>query len=86
VNGGSQKGQTEAQASANIGNPGVTQPAAPPGGVGMGWLQSASKVLICVASGSTNESGLFTIGQGSTVASSGGGLSVSVQVKEDQTC
>ena len=88
VGGGSQKGQDRDTASTNIGNvPGTSASPSPPRGIGMGWLQSASKVLICVASGSTNESGLFTIGGGSTATSSGdGGLSVTVQIKQDQTC
>jgi prepilin-type N-terminal cleavage/methylation domain-containing protein len=86
--GSSQKGQARGTASANIGNvPGTTPPPSPPGGVGMGWLQSASKMLVCVTSGSTNESGLFTIGGGAVSGPSGdGGLSVTVQIKEDQTC
>jgi prepilin-type N-terminal cleavage/methylation domain-containing protein len=88
IGGGSQKGQARDTASSNIGNvPGTSIPPNPPGGPGMGWLQSASKVLICVASGSTNQSGLFIIGGGTTLSTSGdGGLSVTLQIKGDQTC
>jgi type II secretory pathway pseudopilin PulG len=91
LGGGSQKGQATATASLNIGNvpPAITtmpNGTAPPGGAGMGWLQSASKVLICVASGSTNESGLITIGGGSSAGAGDGSLSVTLQIKEDQTC
>lgn len=91
LGGGSQKGQAKGTASLNIGNvpPNITtmpNGTAPPGGAGMGWLQSASKVLICVASGSTNESGLITIGGGASASAGDGSLSVTLQIKEDQTC
>jgi type II secretory pathway pseudopilin PulG len=79
VAGNSQKGQDRATASASIGNlpPTVTNPA--PGGVGMGYLVSASKVLICIASATTNQSGLFTI-------SGDGSLSVTLSIKDNTTC
>ncbi|HUB93492.1 MAG TPA: prepilin-type N-terminal cleavage/methylation domain-containing protein [Verrucomicrobiae bacterium] len=89
--GGSQKGQSANTASLNLGNvppTTTTMPngTAPPGGTGMGWLQSASKVLVCVASGTTNQSGLITIGGGTSAGAGDGSLSVTLQVMEDQTC
>lgn len=53
---------------------------------GLGYLEHASEVLVCVVSGGTNQSGLITIG-GSTGASGGnGGLNVTLTVKDDTTC
>jgi len=91
LGGGSQKGQDRGKAGLNVGNvpPTITtlpSGGAPPGGTGMGWLQSASKLLICVASGTTNQSGLITIGGGGSAGAGDGSLSVTLQIKGDQTC
>jgi prepilin-type N-terminal cleavage/methylation domain-containing protein len=48
-------------------------------------LDSAKEVLICIASGGTNQSGLFTIG-GTGTAAGNGGLNVTLQIMGDSTC
>jgi len=52
----------------------------------VGALKTASELLVCMASGSTNQSALFTIGNSSAANMTGGGLGVSYQIMGDQTC
>lgn len=66
------------QASNNIGDTGRV--------TGLGYLVPASEVLICLASGSTNQSGLITIGGVSSAASGNGGLNVTLTVLDGTTC
>jgi prepilin-type N-terminal cleavage/methylation domain-containing protein len=52
---------------------------------GLGNFDPASELLICVASGGTNQSGLFTIGGGS-VAGGNGGLNVGLSIWSGTVC
>jgi len=80
VAGQSQKGQARGTASVNIGNNPPTATSSPPGGTGMGYLVNASKVLICIASATTSQSGLFTLSGGN------GNLNVDLTVMNGATC
>ena len=54
-------------------------------GVGIGNLDPASEVLICLVGG-TNQSGLLTIGGNTSGTASNGGLSVTLSVRSGKTC
>lgn len=69
---GSQPNESFADATAAIGN------VATAGNGGMGNLVAASALYICIASGTTGQSGLFTI--------DGGSLTVKLDIRGDTTC
>lgn len=77
VKGGSAMNQTLYQASNGLGSLGRS--------TGLGNFDPAREVLICVVSGGTNQSGLFTIGGGSVVGGNGG-LNVTLTIMSDKVC